>query len=166
MAKSEVDEVTRRAIENGGVLAKMYFDMQSEKKEDLQPLMTDLISNRLLKTPGVLYCAGEINEPIQLENSYSTSATVTILLKDLGALINVAFNYVPAGVEILKPEKEVSIKTSELQSMLLDISNIAMQYSQFILQRVLSKEDFEKVQNEMRNRERVGKSLIGKTDQE
>ena len=166
MTKNEVEEATRRALEKGGVLAKLYFDMQSENESDLQPLMTDLISNRLLKTPGVLYCVGEIEQPLKLENTYSTSAVVTILLKDIGALINVAFNYAPAGVEILKPEKEVSIKTGELQSILIDVSNIAMQYSQYILSRVLTKEDYEKVQNNLKNRELVGKRLMDKKEGE
>ena len=90
MAKSEMEEVTRKAIENGGILAKEYFDMHSEKADDLQPLMTDLISNRLLKFPGVIYCAGEIDEPIKVEELYATNAVVTILVKDLWTLLNIS----------------------------------------------------------------------------
>lgn len=158
----EVTKMTREAVENGGILAKLYFDMQSEKQEDLQPLMTDLISNRLLKTPGVLYCFGEVAEPIKVEEHYTTNAVVTALFKDVAAIVNVAFNYAPAGVEILKPEKEIVIRTHEMQAMLSDISQVAMQYSQFILQRVLSKEDYEKAMSDLRNREELGKKLIDK----
>ncbi|MGI0141117.1 MAG: hypothetical protein ACREBF_00485 [Candidatus Micrarchaeales archaeon] len=164
MAKDEVSKVTHDALQEGGVLAKLYFDMHSEKEEDLQPLMTDLISNRLLKTPGVIYCVGEIAEPIKIEEIYSTNAVATILFKDIGALINVTFNYAPAGIEIIKPEKEVAIKVSELQSILLDLSKVAMEYSQFILSRVLSKEDYEKVQGDLKNRELVGKRLLEKKE--
>ena len=106
MAKSEMEEVTRKAIENGGILAKAYFDMHSEKADDLQPLMTDLISNRLLKFPGVIYCAGEIDEPLKVEELYATNAVVTILVKDLWTLLNISFNFAPAGIEVLKPELE------------------------------------------------------------
>ncbi|MDE1855937.1 MAG: hypothetical protein KGH49_01745 [Candidatus Micrarchaeota archaeon] len=158
----EVTKMTREAVEKGGILAKLYFDMQSEKQEDLQPLMTDLISNRLLKTPGVLYCFGEVAEPIKVEEHYTTNAVVTALFKDVAAIVNVAFNYAPAGVEILKPEKEIVIRTHEMQAMLSDISQVAMQYSQFILQRVLSKEDYEKAMSDLRNREELGKKLIDK----
>lgn len=58
MAKSEVEEVTQKTVARGGILAKLYFDMQSEKPEDLQPLMADLINNRLLKSPGSSTASG------------------------------------------------------------------------------------------------------------
>ena len=99
MAKSEVSEVTEKVIAKGGILTRLYFDMQSEKAEDLQPLMADLINQRLLKAPGVMYAAGSIDEPMKLEDVYSTNAMVTVLFNDLGALINVVFNFSPVGIE-------------------------------------------------------------------
>jgi len=122
MANSQVDQLTEETIRKGGILAKLYFDMESEKAEDLQPLMTDLINNRLLKAVGVIYCVGVIEEPIKLEKTYSTSATVTGLFKDIGAIINVAFNFAPAGLEILKPNGEIRVKPNELQAILLDLA--------------------------------------------
>lgn len=98
MAKSQIDELTDETISKGGILAKLYFDMESEKKEDLQPIMTDLINNRLLKAVGVVYCVGVIEEPIKVDKNYSTNATVTGLFKDIGSLINVSFNFAPAGL--------------------------------------------------------------------
>jgi len=161
LKKEGVEEVTKNAIENGGILAKVYFDMQSEKEEDLQPLMTELVNNNILKAKGVIYCFGSIDEPIKIEgNLYSTNATLTILFKDLGALINVAFNYSPAGVEILKPENEYVLKTSTLQSIALDISQIALNYSQYILNKVLSKEDLEKLKVNLDQREKLGRKLL------
>ncbi len=114
MAKSDVNEVTAKAIKSGGLLTKLYFDMQSEKKDELQPLMTDLINNRLMKAPGVIYCFGAIDEPIELNELFTTNAVVTVLFKDVGALINVVFNFAPIGIEILKPEHEYTVKISDL----------------------------------------------------
>ena len=162
MAKSEVDAVTHETVQKGGILAKLYFDMQSEKEEDLQPLMADLISNRLLKSQGVVYCYGSIEEPIKVDNVYSADAVVTILTKDLAALVNVVFNYAPAGIELLKPEKEFVIKTAELQSTLLDISQISMSYTQYILSKVLNKEDYDKTLQILKEREALGKKLLKK----
>jgi hypothetical protein len=164
MAKSEIDELTDETVGKGGILAKLYFDMESEKKEDLQPIMTDLINNRLLKAVGVVYCVGVIEEPIKMDKTYSTSATVTRLFKDIGSLINVSFNFAPAGLEILKPKGEIKIKSNELQSILLDLAQISVNYSQYILSRVLSKEDYEKVMNDMKNREELGKKVMGKKE--
>ena len=39
MAKAELDRVTEEKILKGGVLAKLYFDMQDKDKDKLQPLM-------------------------------------------------------------------------------------------------------------------------------
>jgi hypothetical protein len=164
MSKSEVDEITEKTVAKGGVLTRLYFDMQSENPEELQPLMTDLINNRLLKSTGVVYCTGAIDEPIKLanENIYSTSAIVTALFNDIGSLINVTFNFAPAGVEVLKPTGDFHIKHGDLQSLLLDLSNISINYSKYILEKVLSKEELEKVNRDMALRKELGKKLIEK----
>ncbi|MGC9157191.1 MAG: hypothetical protein ACP5GD_03340 [Candidatus Micrarchaeia archaeon] len=162
-----VDEITYKTVANGGILAKLYFDMQSEKQEDLQPLMLDLVNNRLLKTPGVVYCYGSIEEPIKLpEGVYSTSATLTVLFKNAVALLDVAFKFAPAGIEILKPEKEYRISISDLQAIVLNAAQVSIDYSQYILSKVLSKEDLAKVQLELKQREELGKRLMGKSKQE
>lgn len=167
MAKSEMEDITRKALESGGILAKAYFDMHSEKQDDLQPLMTDLISNKLLKFPGVIYCTGEIAEPLKVEELYTTNAAVTVLVKDLWTLLNISFNFAPAGIEVLKPEKEYCLKHNDLQAVMINTAQISAQISEYILGRVLSKEDYEKVKEDMQRREELGKKLIGegkKTD--
>lgn len=162
MTKSEVDEVTEKAIAKGGVLAKLYFDMQSESSDELQPLMADLINNRLLKAAGVVYCTGAIDEPIKIDRLYSTSAMVNVLFNDIGALVNVVFNFAPAGIEVLKPAGDFRIKHGDLQSLLLDISNISVSYSKYILEKVLSKEDFDKVNLDLKMRSALGSKLLDK----
>ena len=163
LKKEGVEEVTKKVLDNGGILAKLYFDMQSEKPDDLQPLMAEMINNNILKAPGVVYCYGSIDEPIKVDElTYSTSAALTILFKDFGALLNLSFNYAPAGVEILKPEKEYTLKTSEMQSIVLDVAQISVNYSQYILSKVLSKEDFEKIKESLERREKLGKELLEK----
>ncbi|MDE1851525.1 MAG: hypothetical protein KGH69_02450 [Candidatus Micrarchaeota archaeon] len=162
MAKSEVEELTKRTVQKGGLLVKLYFDMQSENRDDLQPLMTELLNNNLMKAPGVVYCYGAIDEPIKMENMFSTNATVVMLFKDINSLIKTVFKYPPAGVEIMKPESEYNMKMSELQSILIDIAQTAVDYSQYIMERVLTKEDFEKVKKDLKNREELGKKLLEK----
>jgi hypothetical protein len=162
MSKSELEEVTHKTVANGGILAKMYFDMQSEKQDDLQPLMADLINNRLLKSPGVVYCFGAIDEPIKTEKTFSTSAIVTVLFKDLWSLVNVSFAFTPAGVEILKPEREYVLKPNDLQSLVLNVAAVSLDYSNFILSRALKKEDYDKVMEDMKRREELGKRLMEK----
>ena len=155
MAQSEVNELTEKTVSRGGLLAKLYFDMQSEKPDELQPLMADLINERLLKAPGVIYATGSINEPIKLEDVYSTSAIVTVLFNDLGALIHVVFNFSPIGIEVLRPQGDYVIKSGHLNSILISLSQISMEYSRYILTKVLSGEELKKVNRELRIREEM-----------
>ncbi len=163
---SDVEEVTEKTLSKGGILAKLYFDMQGAKGDELQPLMADLINNRLLKAPGVVYCFGSIEEPIQIEDYFSTSAAITTLFKDLGAAINVVFNFAPIGLELLKPSGEYSIKTSNLQSILIDISNISTNYSTYIMNNVLGPEEKVKLEEDIKRRKALGKHILDKSTKE
>ena len=160
MAKSEMSEITEKTVSKGGILAKLYFDMQSEKAEELQPLMVDLINVRLLKSPGVVYAAGSIDEPIKLEDVYSTNAIVDVLFTDIGALIQVIFSFSPVGIEIIKPEGDFVIKSSQLHAVLTSLSQMSMDYSKYILTKVLKPEDLEKVNKDLRIRAEMGKKAM------
>ncbi len=162
MAKQDMAVITDQALKTGGVLCRLYFDMQSEKQEELQPLMTDLINNRLLKAQGVLYCFGSIDEPIKVKDVYSTNAIVTAMFKDLGAVINVVFNFSPIGIDILKPEGDYVIKSRDLTSLLVNLSQISTEYSKYILTKVLSGEELEKVKRDLTARAEQGKRLLEK----
>jgi hypothetical protein len=163
---SDVEEITEKTISKGGILAKLYFDMQGEKGEELQPLMADLINNRLLKSPGVVYCFGSIEEPIMIEGYFSTSAAITTLFKDLGAAINVVFNFAPIGIEVLKPSGEYSVKTSNLQSILIDLSNISTNYSTYIMNNVLSPDEKTRLEEEVKRRKALGNHMLDKHGKE
>lgn len=164
MANKEVEEVTNKALEKGGLLTKLYFDMESEKQEELQPLMVDLINNRLMKSAGVIYCYGAIEEPIKLKDTYSTNAIVTVLFKDLWSLVNVMFVFSPAGAEVIKPQRDYTLKSNELQALLLNVAQVSLEYSQYVLSRILKKEDYDKILEQMKKREELGKSLLEKKE--
>jgi hypothetical protein len=166
MAKSDVDKVTDEKISSGGVLVKLYFDMQNKEKEKLQPLLVDLINERLMKEPGVVYCYGSVEEPIERDGIFITSAMVTILFDKFQPLIGVAFKYSPAGIEILKPANSITLKTFELQAMLMDLSQISLDYSKYILEKVMKPEDIENLRSQIDNRSEIGKKLLEKKDDE
>lgn len=166
MAKSDVDRVTEEKIANGGVLVKLYFDMQNADKDKLQPLLVDLVNERLMKEKGVVYCFGAIEEPLaQNDGSFITSAMITILFDSFMPLVGVAFHYAPAGIEILKPNHDMTFKPFELQSMLMDISQISLDYSKYILEKVLKPEDMEKIRGQIEQRTELGKKLLEKKDE-
>jgi hypothetical protein len=165
MAKSDVDKVTDEKIAKGGILVKLYFDMQDKDKDKLQPLLVDLVNERLMKEPGVVYCYGAVEEPLEHEGIYITSATVTMLFEKFQPLVGIAFKYSPAGIEILRPENTMQFKTFDLQAMLMDLSQISLDYSKYILEKVLKPEDIEKIKGQLDNRMEIGKKMLEKKDE-
>ncbi len=166
MAKNDVERVTEEHISNGGVLVKFYFDMQHKEKDKLQPILADLINERLMKEKGVVYCYGSIEEPLEQQGAWITSAMVTVLFDSFAPIVGIAFKYAPAGVEILKPLNQITLKTHEMQSMLMDLSQISMDYSKYILERVLKPEDIDAIHSQINNRAELGKKLLEKKDDE
>ena len=165
MAKNEVENVTEEAIAKGGILVRFYFDMQDKDREKLQPLMVNLVNEQLMKEPGVVYVYGSIEEPIEKDGIYTTSGIITMLFKGFAPLVGIAFKYAPAGLEIIRPEREIRFKTNELQSILMDLSQISMDYSKFILDKVLKPEDLEGVKRQMENRTEVSKKFLAGRDE-
>jgi hypothetical protein len=165
MTKSEMDRITEEKIAAGGMLVKFYFDIQNEDKEKLQPLLVDLINERLLKEPGVIYCYGTIEEPIKKDKYYITSASVNVLFGSIKSLVPIVFKYAPIGVEVLKPQKEIKLNLWDLQAMLMDIAQMSTEYSRYILEKVLSPDDIKMITQEMENRKELGKKLIEKKEE-
>lgn len=165
MAKNDVDRVTEEKLAKGGVLVKLYFDMQDTNREKLQPLLVDLINGRLMKEKGVVYCHGSIEEPIENKGIYITSAMVTVLFDSFMPLVNIAFNYAPAGIEILKPAGEMTFKVHELQGMLMDMASISVVYSKYIIDNVLKGEDLQRLKNQIDERVETGKKHLEKKEE-
>ncbi len=166
MAKSDLNKVTEEKLARGGVLVKLYFDMQHKDKEQLQPLMADLINEHLLKEKGVVYCYGAIEEPIEHAGAYSTSAALTVLFENFMFIVDVVFKYAPAGVEIIKPTKDISFHTGELQNLLMDMSQLSVEYSKFILERVLRPEEKDDMLKALENRAAAGRKFLNGADEE
>ncbi len=158
--KDDVERVADEHIGKGGVLVRLYFDVQDKEEGKLQPLLTDLVNNRLLKEKGIIYCYGKVNEPIESNGMFVASAIVTVLFSGLAPLVNVVFNYAPMAIELIKPEKEFHMKTAELQSVLLDLSSVSLTYSRYMLERIMKKEDIEAVRKQIENRIVIGRRTI------
>ncbi|MGC8669760.1 MAG: hypothetical protein ACP5TL_01240 [Candidatus Micrarchaeia archaeon] len=160
MSKSELEELTDEKVSKGGILVKLYFDMQNTDKEKLQPLMTELINEHLMKETGVVYCYGSIDEPIENKGVYITNAVVTMLIENIVPLVGIALRYSPAGIEVLRPSKEVVLKISNLQSLLMDLSMFSLEYSKYVLEKVLKPEDIANINKQIENRLEIGKKLM------
>ncbi len=166
MAKSEIDEVTAKTLAKGGILTKLYFEMHSTQESELQPVMADLINNKLMKAVGMVYCFGSIDEPIKNGDAFSTTAIVTALVDSLNNLAMIVFTFAPAAVEVIKPEGDYVFRQGALQSLLVSMADISMNYSEYILKNMLKSEDFEKVKGDIKAREELGRKIMDKAKED
>ncbi len=158
--KKSVDEITDEAIGQGGCLAMVYFDLHAPTSEEVKNVMVGFIS-RLTKEPGVIYAVGEIDQPAEKDNLFSTWAQVKLLARDFSTLVRVSSQYSPIGVEILRPD-EVRISLGEAQGMILDVSQTSLNFTRMIMERVLSKEEAEQYKKKMEQRSELGRKLLEK----
>ena len=161
MAKNDVERLTDEKIAKGGVLAKLYFDVQGTGKDKLQGSLAQLVSEGIMKEKGVVYAFGSIEEPIERDGIFITSGMITVLVENIVPLVGIAMRYAPAGIEILKPEKEIHIKPNEVQSVLMDLSQMSITYSQFILEK-MKPEEIERIRKQMEGRALIGKEFLEK----
>lgn len=157
---SEVEEVTNRVIRGGGLLVNLYFDMHGNSKEFIQNSLLDMIG-RLAKEYGVVYVTGVIEEPMEVNGLQCTSAEVKLLAKDFNSLVNVSFKYGPIGLEILRPES-LKLSVREAQDVLLNISQTAQEYTNFIVDKVMSEEERTAFKKQLLNKAAVAKKLLDK----
>lgn len=157
---SEVDKVTDKAINEGGVLTLLYFDIHGNSKEGLQNLGVGFIQ-KILKEPGVIYARGQIEEPIKEEELYSTSVEVKVLTKSFIDLTRICGAYSPFSVEILRPYG-MKFSLDMLHDLLMQISTTTYEYKKYIFEKTSTKEDLEKYQKNMRNKMKLGKNLLEK----
>jgi len=156
--KERIQKLTEETIAEGGVLALLYFDVHGGSAEEVRNKMVEFVS-RINNEMGVVTCYGEIKEPIESEGMYSTAAEVKVLTKDFNTLITLGIRYGPISAEILRPEV-LKVGMGEAATIITNVANTAHQFSTFILNRMLSKEELEKFQRTMKQREEVGRKLI------
>jgi len=159
MAKEKsVDEITEDAINEGGYLAMVYFDLHATTQEAVQNLMVGFIG-KLTKEPGVIYAVGEIDKPLEKEGMFSTWAEVKLLSQDFPTLVRIASQYSPIGIEILRPD-EVKMTLGEAQGALLDISQTSQNFTRLIMERMLSEDEKKEYGKKMLQRTELGKKLF------
>ncbi len=80
-------------------------------------------------------------------------------------MLNVSFAFAPASVEVLKPDREYRLKPGDIQAIALNVATISVDYSHYILERVLNKDDIEKVKDDIKRREELGRKFLEKKDE-
>ena len=158
MESESVEEVTKEIIEGGGVLALLYFDVHTNKKEDAENMLVDL-SKRLTKENGVVYALSNIQKSIKLGDKFSSSAETKILTKSLKDLARICTLYGPMGVEIQKPNKfELSIR--DAQELLFLNAQLGHEFATTLLYKVLDEKGRANLMEKLKKRAKLGKKFL------
>ena len=162
LSQKELEHLFEQATERGAVQSVLHFDAHGSNKEAVEGIMVDLVA-RLSKERGVLYCTGEIDRAMEGGDLYSCAAEVKLLTDSFNSLLNVAIRYGPIAAEILRPSK-IQLSLEEAQSCILDTASSSHEFTNFLLERMMTKEDFLNYQKQMHARAELGKQLAeGKT---
>ena len=160
--KKSIKEITEKTIRDGGVLAMLYFDIHAAKKEDVQNLGAGFVQH-IIKTPGVIYALGEIQEPVAGEKgeNYSSSIEVKLLAKDFIVLSNLCLTHSPFSVEILRPN-EIRMPLNQAHELLGLLGATTAEYKKAIIQKVAKPEEIAEFQRQLKIRAEMGKKILEK----
>jgi hypothetical protein len=157
---NDVEKVTNKTVSEGGVLSLLYFDIHTRTKEKAQEIGAGFVQ-QLLKEPGVVYAVGEIDEPIQDEDLFSTYVQVKILVKSFSNLVNLCAVHSPFNIEIMKPD-EIVLPLNQVHDTLMNISTVTSDYKKYILERVTKPEEMERYKKILEQKAELGKKLLEK----
>jgi hypothetical protein len=149
-SENDVESLISQTTQRGAVLAVLYFDSYGVEKTAVQNALAD-VTQKITKEPGVVYCKGLVKEPIEKNGEFSTYSELRILTNNFNTLVNITLKYAPASVEIEKPGK-ISLTLEEAHASLLDISQTIQNYTNFIMQHVMSGEEKKKYNDDIKKR--------------
>jgi len=151
-----------KTVAEGGVYAALYFDIHTKSKEKAQEIGAGFVET-LLKEPGAVYAIGEIDEPIQNDDLFSTTVEIKFLAQSFPHLVNIVAIHSPFSVEIIAPD-ELHLSLDQAHTMLANISTTTSDYKKYIIERVTSPEDMEKYKKILEQKAELGKKLLEKKD--
>lgn len=156
----EVEKLTQKTVDDGGVLALLYFDIHGSDKEVLMQIGAGLVQ-KILREEGVVFAKGEIDEPIEEEGLFSTSVELKVLTGDSVSLAHLCANFCPFSLEILEPQ-EFRVSVADMQDLFMFVSSNAHDYKKYIIQKLSTPEKGAEYAKNLKNRAEIGKRLLAK----
>jgi hypothetical protein len=161
--KGSVEQVTETAIEKGGVLAILYFDVHGNTKEEVEGLLVDM-SQRLTREKGVVYALSEIERALEAgDNIFSSGSKVRILADSFVSLVRLCGLYGPMGVEVLKPN-EIKLEVREAHDVLFTVSEMSHEFTTSMMMKLMKPEEREVFAKKMKKRAEMGKKLMDESE--
>ena len=158
------EELKHKVVSNGGYFVHFYFDMHANDKDTLQNIMVGFVG-KITKEPGVSMAVAEIEEPLETEGTFSTTARVSILANSFADLIRMTQTYTPIGIEIEEP-LDAKIDAGELQYALMGVSITNQELTQHILTSTMTDEQRKKFEKQMAIKAQLGKKIRQDSEEE
>jgi len=161
---NDVEKLTRKTVEDGGVLAMLYFDIHAKTEELVKELGTGFI-NEIIHKPGVVFALGEIEKPEggSETKNWSSIIEIKVLTKDFQTLANICMAHSPFTIEILRPD-EINLQLSEAHSLLSLMAAITAEYKRHILTKLAKPGELGKIEETLKRRAEMGKKILSKKE--
>ncbi len=156
----DVEEKINKTVEEGGILALLYFDVHAKDKEKLVNLAKGFVKE-IIHKPGVVMALGEIEEPLPPEEegkNWSTYVTVKVLTRDFKSLFALCMAHSPFNVEILKPQ-HLKLDLPQLHDILATASAITAEYKKYIVTKLASPQELAQIEQSLKRRAEMGKKV-------
>lgn len=153
------NELKHDVIRHGGFFTNFYFDLHSSNPHTLQDIMVGFAS-KITNEKGVKMGVAEIDEPIEREGIFSSTAKVSMLIENFETLVRLTMVYTPIAIDIEEP-LDAKIDAGEIQLALIAISANAQEMSKHILTKTMTPEQKQKFNAHMANKALLGRRLRG-----
>jgi hypothetical protein len=157
----DVETLTRKTVENGGVLAMLYFDIHAQSEEAVKDLGTGFI-NSVIQKPGVVFALGEIDKPVEGEGenkNWSSSISLKVLTEDFIILANLCMAHSPFSVEILKPDS-IKLELNQAHDLLGNMAATTAEYKRYILMKMAKAGEIASIEETLKKRAEMGKKVL------
>jgi hypothetical protein len=125
-----------KKVEEGCIYSRLYIEVQGNDKDKCEQALRRVIFDSLGHEPNVHLLTVKFFELQKDEekNFYSGVVEVESLFRDFRWFINIVMRYGPSAIEIIEPQKGVSLSLEEMQAVIADIS----EQSQILSTRLLN----------------------------
>jgi hypothetical protein len=154
-----VDMVTQDALEKGGILTQIYFDMHGPDKDAVEGMLVEL-THKLTTEEGVIYAIGDIQRAMEMEDKkWSAAAEVKILTKNFHSIARICTLYGPMAIEILKPH-DIKLSLPDAQQLLFNSAQFSFDFTTTMLYKLMTPEERKELAAKIKKRAELGKELL------
>lgn len=130
-----------KRLKNGEILARLFIEIQGNDKEAAKKALEKTIFDSLASEKYVTLLNVKFYEILEEDEKGKYSGVVEIksLFRDFRWFVSVIMRYGPSAIEIIEPES-YTLNLDEMQSLVIDVSELSQTFSSQILTLLKDKE--------------------------